>query len=215
VSPENGPQAGGTPKPQKQFPGGEDITFLWYRAGILWGRTKESEKLTIYHRAQICADHPQKAELAAAALLITAPGQRNHEYKTPVGPAGSEGGKTQVSAVVTDTRLRPAGFRDTVQVTMLPNELAGPVMERAQAIFDKANKTQWLPWRHQDSGISFVKESGEPLSPTEIMPTDQSNETILLKGNKYGQRKAAELRDRNEGPRADKAKGRKSQGKKV
>ena len=134
------------------------------------------------------------------------------DYKTPVGPAGSEEGKTQVSAVVSDTRLRPKGFRDTVQVTMLPDELAGPVMERAQAIFDKANKTQWLPWRHQDSGISFVKESGEPLSPTEIMPTDQSNETILLKGNKYGQRKAAELRGQKEGPRADKAKGRKSQG---
>ena len=145
----------------------------------MWGNTASDTDPRHYPTALIGQHHPQEAELKAAALFHTHPEQRTRDYKVPIGKAGSEKGKTLISAKVIDTRCRKPNCADTIQVTMEPGEKAGPVIERAQSMLDKASSLLWKPWRNKRSGISCRRPTGEELLPTDTMPTEGE---FLLKG---------------------------------
>ena len=158
------------------------------------GKAETDTKYQIYFAYQICKNHPQEAELRAATLLYTHPEGRTAEYKTPVERAGSEEGKTLLSATVVDQRARGAGKEDTVQVTMRPGESAGEVMTRAQKALDNANGIWWKPWKLPGSGLICTRQAdtgegkGEVLSPEEVMPTEEV--TLHLRGTKTARRRA-------------------------
>ena len=174
----------------------KDVNLHMLRGGIVWGKAETDKNYRIYFKTQICEDHPQKAELKAAALLHTHPEGSTRDYQTPVGKAGSEEGKTLVSATVVDTRARAEGFEDTIRVTMKPGEQAGEVIERAQVILDSASGTRWWPWRHKSSGVTCTRSMGETLSPTETMPTREH--TIYLNGTKGAKLAALKRKARNQ-----------------
>ena len=168
----------------------EGVNLLWLKGGSVWGNTTSDANPRLYPTTLICQNHPQEAELKAAALLHTHPEQRTRAYRTPIGKAGAEKGKTLVSAKVIDTRSRRPNFEDTIQVMMEPGEKAGPVIERAQRMLDRASGVTWKPWREHQSGISCRRSTGEELLSTETMPTEEH--TIYLKGGKRARKRANE-----------------------